>query len=58
MGFSPLQGQGGSSPHGKRREVGPSPREGQQQEGHVPPPTLPDPQRELEAQARVWREHQ
>ena len=57
-GLWPHQGQGGPSPHGERREVGSSPREEQQQEGLVPPPTLLDAQRELEAQARMWWEHQ
>ena len=53
LGFSPHQGQGGSSPYGERCEVGPSLRKGQQQEGLVLTPILPDAQRELEPQARL-----
>ena len=57
-GLSPDQGQSGFSSHGERREVGTSLHEGQQQEELVPPPTLHETQQELEAQARMWREHQ
>ena len=66
VGHSPRQGQDGSSPRGERHEVEPSPRRGQegspphegQEEGPVPPPTLQQNREELEAQARLWQEHQ
>ena len=57
-GLSPHHGQGGPSSHGEWHEEGSLAHARQQQEGPVPRLTLQKPRRELEAQARLWKEHQ